>query len=562
LVAVGSNDALEHLGPTSGNPLNVTLIGPRTITPVDGEALDDPGALIAAGGLAYVDDRFDEARVLWEEAFKRLRAAGATAAAARVATLLGELHWGGLGHASVGRGWFERADRLLAEIGPCVERGYWELGRLACDRADVDELLGSAERALAIAIDFGDLALQTRALADAGYALVAKARLREGFARLEEALAVISSGEVTDPFAVSTACCSALSACDRAGDPELAGEWLRVVDEAVLGPAQGRPRMLGAHCRLALGGVLCTVGRWTEAEEAMRASLLATSGATASQRIQATARLSELLVLTNQLDDAAELIATVEDHHDAAHPRALLWLRLGQARLAAAAIHRGIDALPGDALRQSSLLALLVEAELACDDAGAAADAATRLRQLAIVADAPVVDAVSAVADARIELHSGSLDEAVVLLDKARSTLEACPRPLQQAEVDALLAEAIRDTSPDIAVAAARRAHAAAQRLGATQLRDRAAALLRALGATPPRITPATSVLAELTPRESEILAGIRRGETNAEIATRLFVSPKTVERHVSNLFVKLGVRSRAEAASVAAAAQAAHTPV
>jgi DNA-binding NarL/FixJ family response regulator len=71
---------------------------------------------------------------------------------------------------------------------------------------------------------------------------------------------------------------------------------------------------------------------------------------------------------------------------------------------------------------------------------------------------------------------------------------------------------------------------------------------------------PTTAVLADLSPREAEILAGIRRGETNVQIAARLFVSPKTVERHVSNLFVKLGVRSRAEAASVAAAARTEHS--
>lgn len=55
----------------------------------------DISGLIAAGGLAYVDDRLDEARVHWEQAFRFLREAGASAGAARVATLLGELHWGG-----------------------------------------------------------------------------------------------------------------------------------------------------------------------------------------------------------------------------------------------------------------------------------------------------------------------------------------------------------------------------------------------------------------------------------------------------------------------------------
>src|SRR2546423_10135759 len=90
----------------------------------------DPFAAITAGGLAYVDDRMDEARVQWEAAFRVLREAGATAAAARVATLLGELHWGGLGNASIGRGWLERARRLLDEAGPCLQGRDWGRGRV------------------------------------------------------------------------------------------------------------------------------------------------------------------------------------------------------------------------------------------------------------------------------------------------------------------------------------------------------------------------------------------------------------------------------------------------
>ena len=63
-------------------------------------------------------------------------------------------------------------------------------------------------------------------------------------------------------------------------------------------------------------------------------------------------------------------------------------------------------------------------------------------------------------------------------------------------------------------------------------------------------------MLPELTPRESDILDGLRRGDTNAEIAAQLFLSPKTVEHHVSRVLTKLGVRTRAEAAAAAAAAE------
>ena len=80
-------------------------------------------------------------------------------------------------------------------------------------------------------------------------------------------------------------------------------------------------------------------------------------------------------------------------------------------------------------------------------------------------------------------------------------------------------------------------------------------ATLRRLGATAPRPAPKADTLAGLTARETDILAGLQRGETNAEIAARLYLSPKTVEHHVSRLLAKLGVRTRTEAAAVAARA-------
>jgi DNA-binding NarL/FixJ family response regulator len=58
-----------------------------------------------------------------------------------------------------------------------------------------------------------------------------------------------------------------------------------------------------------------------------------------------------------------------------------------------------------------------------------------------------------------------------------------------------------------------------------------------------------------LTSREAEVLDLLREGLTNGEIGSRLFISAKTAEHHVSRILTKLGVRTRAEAAAVAAAA-------
>jgi DNA-binding NarL/FixJ family response regulator len=71
-----------------------------------------------------------------------------------------------------------------------------------------------------------------------------------------------------------------------------------------------------------------------------------------------------------------------------------------------------------------------------------------------------------------------------------------------------------------------------------------AARLIGYLSAPPPAATP----FPELTPREREILERIADGDGNAAIATRLGVAPKTVGNHVSAIFAKLRVASRAEA--------------
>ena len=63
---------------------------------------------------------------------------------------------------------------------------------------------------------------------------------------------------------------------------------------------------------------------------------------------------------------------------------------------------------------------------------------------------------------------------------------------------------------------------------------------------TAPR--PDTSAFPELTPREREVLALIATGLPNAAIASRLGLAPNTVSNHISNIFAKLRVASRAEA--------------
>jgi DNA-binding NarL/FixJ family response regulator len=128
------------------------------------------------------------------------------------------------------------------------------------------------------------------------------------------------------------------------------------------------------------------------------------------------------------------------------------------------------------------------------------------------------------------------------------------PHPAAYARIR--LAEAILLTGGERAAAGRElaTAHATAARLGAVPLLEQAQTLARRarLSLDAPAPAPASDGAGArlgLTAREAEVLALLAEGLTNREIATRLFISQKTVASHLAHIFDKLDVHSRVEAA-------------
>jgi DNA-binding NarL/FixJ family response regulator len=107
------------------------------------------------------------------------------------------------------------------------------------------------------------------------------------------------------------------------------------------------------------------------------------------------------------------------------------------------------------------------------------------------------------------------------------------------------LAEVLTRTSPKAAVDVLDEVSSAADRMGATNIAASADLRMRRLGARPWR--RGSSAGDGLSERERAVVELLVTGASNPEIAAALFLSRKTVERHVSNIIAKLGVRNRAE---------------
>jgi DNA-binding NarL/FixJ family response regulator len=222
---------------------------------------------------------------------------------------------------------------------------------------------------------------------------------------------------------------------------------------------------------------------------------------------------------------------------------ALLRLAQGRVDAAAAAIRRVADEAH-DRVTRSRLLPAHVEIMLAARDVQAARVAADELAETAAAIDAPFLQAASAHAMGAVLLEEGDTRAACNALRRAWTGYQKLEVPYEAARVRVLLGLACRmlgdEDSAEMELDAARWVF---RQLGAAPDLARVEALSRKV---------ASRAAGGLTAREVEVLRLLATGKTNRTIADELFLSEKTVARHVSNIFTKLGLSSRAAATAYA----------
>jgi DNA-binding CsgD family transcriptional regulator len=508
------------------------------------ERPEDGDLLEGLARAAYLELDFTAAMQLWERAYAAQRVAGHQVGAVRVARTLAYMHGSVMGDWAVMSGWIARAQTLLAGAPDSAEAGWvaLDLGMFEANRARKEQHFLTA---LDVARRVGDADLEFVTLAYLGANLVHADRTEEGMVLLDEALAAVAGREVDDFTVLEEIFCQLFSACEHAHDVVRADQWIRVGEE--IARRRNLPAV-SAFCRTHYGGVLTTAGRWPEADEALMEAIRLWGLGHRTLRSGALVRLADLRVHQGRFEEAEQLLDGLQDDPGAARALAAIELARGRPALARHVLERALEPLDPSSAAVAPLLALLVDALLAEQASGEAAVTVGRLTECAARHRSDYLVATAALARARVCLATGDGDPCVGL-SEALAAFSRARMPLETARSRLELAAALAGDRPEVAVAEARAALEAFERLQAARHVDAATALLRSLGARTASARPGTELL---TKREAEILELLAHGLSNPEIADRLFISRKTVEHHVGNILAKLGLRSRAEAAAYA----------
>jgi ATP/maltotriose-dependent transcriptional regulator MalT len=406
--------------------------------------------------------------------------------------------------------------------------------------ADYDAAIPLLSRAAADAARGRQIDLHAFATSVLGRALIKAGRLKEGLSRLDEAMLPVIDGD-TSPRARSMLYCAAIATCHEVREFARVREWTLALG-AWLDSLPGLGGAYFGNCRIYRSYLLRLCGAWRAAlDEVTVVCDALNSGYGQLVAGHAFYQLGEMHRLLGN-PEAEEAYRRAGECGAPTQP-GLALLRLAQDDIdtAVAGIRRALTETKGQ-IDRLDLLSAWVTIMLAAGDIDAARAAVAEMTLIGEVYDTAAVQAEVHAASGAVALAERDAATALPLLRGAAQWWREVDAPYAVATLSVLIALACRSVGDEEAAKLElESARATFARLSARPDLRRVEALLNPAKLDNPH---------GLSAREIEVLRLIAAGRTNHAIATELFLSERTVHRHVSNIFDKLGVRSRTAAAA------------